>query len=261
MIEQERRERRKRREDKERQAEEERAAQKARLEKLTAELELQRLREEENKKRQEDAKRRHDEKRIKEMEEEQKRLEAARAELDKLRKSLDFERSQMFEQRKADSIRRLKGKQLENSASKASRSPTGSAEPTRSSRISPYSSNVLLKLESKDDSDSEYDQGRETVAMIDYDASAYEENHDEIYFEDDKGNLVKSAISAPRKADLLQSALKKSTVPEGMDQKRLWDMYNDYCRRVTDNGKKPIKQKDADQSFQRFIAEAFNKKQ
>lgn len=97
--------------------------------------------------------------------------------------------------------------------------------------------------------------------MIDYDASAYEENHNEIYFEDEKGNLVKSAISGPHKDHMLQSALKKSKVPEGMDQKKLWQMYNEYCRKVTDNGRNPIKQKDADRTFQKFLQEAFSKKQ
>lgn len=98
---------------------------------------------------------------------------------------------------------------------------------------------------------------RVTVAVIDYDATGYEENHNEIYFEDDEGNLIKSAILTPQKDRMLASALNKPQVPKGTNKEKLWEMYNEYCKKVVSKGNKRINQREIQKVFDKFLAEAF----
>lgn len=96
-----------------------------------------------------------------------------------------------------------------------------------------------------------------TVAVIDYDATGYEENHDGVYFEDDEGNLVKSAIPSAQKDRMLASALQRPQVPKDIKKEKLWQMYNDYCKKVVANDKKRINQQDVQRVFDKFLEEAF----
>lgn len=114
----------------------------------------------------------------------------------------------------------------------------------------------LPEQNSDDDSD-DLIYERITVAVIDYDATGYEENHDEIYFEDDDGNLIKSAILSPQKDRMLASALEKPQVPKGTKREKLWEMYNEYCKKVVATDNKRIKQKEIQKFFDKFLAEAF----
>lgn len=115
-----------------------------------------------------------------------------------------------------------------------------------------------LSPEEKTDEDSEDVIGeRVTVAVIDYDATGYEENHNEIYFEDDEGNLIKSAILSPQKDRMLASALQKPHVPKDTSKEKLWQMYNDYCKKVVATDNKRIKQREIQKVFDKFLAEAF----
>lgn len=124
--------------------EKERAEREARAAQLARDLEIQRQREEEIRNRQEAAKKRMEEQRLKDIEEETRKMEEAKQEMLKMKQALDFERSQMFAQRKADSIRRQKQKRADDSPVRGSLSPRDDSEDVKRVKFSSSVSTLLV---------------------------------------------------------------------------------------------------------------------
>lgn len=122
----------------------EKALREARAAQLARDQELERQRDEEIKRRQDLARRRLEEQRLKEIEEETRRMELAKDELNKLKQSLDFERSQMFAQRKAESIRKQKQKRAGESPTRASLSPRETSPQDKKVKFVTPSSNLKV---------------------------------------------------------------------------------------------------------------------
>ena len=85
----------------------------------------------------------------------------------------------------------------------------------------------------------------------------YEENNEDVYFEDENGKITKSAMSSNHKNRIVEAALKRHSMPAGMNEAKLWKMFIRYLNKELASGSAPFKKVELDKVFDSFLNENF----